>query len=131
MRIQLETGGNAMLIRTYGPGQIVINQDSYTMSLIVQPDRVLPDWPPQTVDELALPHIQMLADLGSEVVLIGTGQRLRFPRAELLAPLVAAGIGWEIMDTGAACRTYNILMGEGRKVTAALMMIEDGSPASG
>jgi uncharacterized protein len=131
MRIQLETGGNAMLIQTYGPSQIVINQDRYNMSLIVQPERVLPDWPPQTVDELALPHIQMLADLGPEVVLIGTGQRLHFPRAELLAPLVVAGIGWEIMDTGAACRTYNILMGEGRKVTAALMMIENGSPVSG
>jgi uncharacterized protein len=57
-------------------------------------------------------------------VILGTGRRQRFPRTELLAPLVKARIGWEVMDTGAACRTYNILLGEGRNVAAALLMIE-------
>lgn len=125
MRIQLETGGNANLIRTYAPGRIIINQDTYSASLVVLPDRVIPDWPPQSLPELAPLHIEALTGLGVEVILLGTGRRLHFPRAELLAPLAAAGIGWEIMDTGAACRTYNILMGEGRKVAAALFMIED------
>ena len=124
MRIQLETGGNANLIRTYGTGQVIVNQNSYNSSLIVLPDRIIPDWPPQHYQELARAHLEILAGLDSEVILLGTGRRLRFPRAELLAPLAAAGIGWEIMDTGAACRTYNILMGEGRKVAAALLMIE-------
>jgi uncharacterized protein len=59
-----------------------------------------------------------------ELLILGTGRRQRFPRAELLAPLAEAGIGWEVMDTGAACRTYNILMSEGRNVAAALLMIE-------
>ena len=125
MRIQLETGGKANLIRTYGTGQVIINQDTYNSSLIVLPDRIIPDWPPQRFQELASAHLEMLAGLDSEVILLGTGRQLRFPRAELLAPLAAAGIGWEIMDTGAACRTYNILMGEGRKVAAALLMIEE------
>ena len=124
MRIQLETGGQANLIRTYAAGRITVNQDSYTRSLVVLPGRIIADWPPQTFAELAAAHLAALVPLGPELVILGTGQRQRFPRAELLAPLVEAGIGWEIMDTGAACRTYNILMGEGRNVAAALLMIE-------
>jgi len=125
MRIQLETGGNTNVIRAYGTGQVVVNQDAYHTSVIVLPNRVIPDWLPQRFQQLALSHLEMLAGLEAEVMLLGTGRQLRFPHAELLAPLAAAGIGWEIMDTGAACRTYNILMGEGRKVAAALLMIEE------
>jgi uncharacterized protein len=125
MHIQLETGGQANLIRTYETGLIIVNQDSFTRSLIVLPGRLIADWPPQTFEDLALTHLEALVPLQPELVILGTGRRQRFPRAELLAPLVKAGIGWEVMDTGAACRTYNILMGEGRNVAAALLMIED------
>ncbi|MEK7666669.1 MAG: Mth938-like domain-containing protein [Pseudomonadota bacterium] len=124
MRIQLETGGQANLIRTYAVGQIIVNQDSYTRSLVVLPVQVIADWPPQAFAELAVAHFAALVSLRPELLILGTGRRQRFPHAELLAPLVGAGIGWEIMDTGAACRTYNILMGEGRNVAAALLMIE-------
>lgn len=124
MRIDLETGDQSNLIRTYAPGRIGVHDTIYRASLIVLPQRILTDWPPQTVDALTLDHMQTLADLECEVILLGTGQRLRFPPAALLAPIAAAGIGIEVMDTGAACRTYNILMGEGRQVAAALMMIE-------
>jgi uncharacterized protein len=124
MRIQLETGGQTNLIRTYAPGLVIVNDLTCRSSLVVLPDRLIPDWPPQRFEALAPEHFRALAGLGCEVVLVGTGRRQRFPRAELLAPLAAAGIGWEIMDTGAACRTYNILMGEGRQVAAALLMIE-------
>ena len=124
MRIQLETGGQANLIRTYATGQIIVNQDSYTRSLVVLPGQIIADWPPQTFEELAVAHVAALVPLRPELVILGTGRRQRFPRAELLAPLMEAGIGWEVMDTGAACRTYNILMGEGRNVAAALLMIE-------
>ncbi len=124
MHIQLETGGQANLIRTYAAGRITVNQDSYTRSLIVLPGQIVADWPPQHFEELTLAHFEQLALLSPELVLLGTGRRQRFPRAELLAPLAQAGIGWEVMDTGAACRTYNILMGEGRNVAAALLMIE-------
>jgi uncharacterized protein len=124
MRIQLESGGEANLIRTYAPGRVVVNETAYGASLIVKPDEVIADWPPQTFAHLAESHFQILAELRMEVVLIGTGASLRFPRSDLLRPLIAAGCGFEIMDTGAACRTYNILMGEGRRVAAALLMIE-------
>ena len=124
MRFQLETGGQANLIRTYASGRIVVNQESYTHSLIVLPHQIVADWGPQNFEALAPVHFDALAALTPEVVLIGTGQRQRFPRAELLTSLVTARIGWEVMDTAAACRTYNILMGEGRNVAAALLMIE-------
>lgn len=124
MHIQLETGGQANLIRTYTAGRITVNQDSYDHSLIVLPGQIIADWPPQAFEQLAVAHLETLVSLGPELLILGTGRRQRFPRAELLAPLAAAGIGWEIMDTGAACRTYNILMGEGRNVAAALLMIE-------
>ncbi len=124
MRFQLETGGQANLIRTYAAGRIVVNQETYTHSLIVLPQRIVADWGPQNFDALAQMHFEALATLSPEVVILGTGRRQRFPRAELLAALVTAGIGCEIMDSGAACRTYNILMGEGRNVAAALLMIE-------
>ena len=124
MRIDLETGEQSNLIRTYAPGRIAVHDTVYHASLIVLPQRLVTDWPPQSFEALTVEHMQILADLGSEVILLGTGRRLRFPPAALLAPFGAAGIGIEVMDTGAACRTYNILMGEGRNVAAALMMIE-------
>ena len=124
MQIQLETGDNLNLIRAHAPGEVTVNDTIYRASVIVLPNRIITDWPPQTLTELAASHLGELAELDSEVVLIGTGKSLRFPRAELLAPLMGSRIGFEIMDTAAACRTYNILMGEGRRVAAALMMIE-------
>jgi len=124
VRIHLETGEQSNLIRTYGPGQVVIKETVYGASLIVLPDRIVADWPPQTFAMLSEEHFRILADLGMEIVLIGTGAKLRFPPSGLLKPLMDAGRGYEIMDTGAACRTYNILTGEGRKVAAALIMIE-------
>ena len=124
MHIQLETGGQANLIRTYAPGHIDVNQETYTRSLIVLPGQVIPDWPPQAFADLTAAHFETLAAFAPEIVVLGTGQRQQFPRAEILAPLIKAGIGWEVMDSGAACRTYNILMSEGRNVAAALLMIE-------
>jgi uncharacterized protein len=124
MHIQLETGGQANLIRTYTSGQITVNQDSYSHSLIVLPGKIIADWPPQAFEALTAAHLEALVSLSPELLILGTGGKQRFPRAELLGPLVASGIGWEVMDTGAACRTYNILMGEGRNVAAALLMIE-------
>ena len=122
MQIHLETGGQANLIRTYETGRIVVNQDSYAQSLIVLPGRLITDWPPQMFEDFARAHFEHLAQLQPELILLGTGRRQRFPRAELLTPLIQAGLGWEVMDTGAACRTYNILMGEGRRVLAALLL---------
>jgi uncharacterized protein len=127
MHIQLDTSGpRTNLIRSYAPGLVLVNDTRYLASLVVLPERILPDWPPQAFEALAVEHFDLLAGLELEVLLLGTGRRLRFPPPELLAPLTRAGIGCEVMDTGAACRTYNILMSEGRRVAAALLMIETG-----
>lgn len=92
-------------------------------SAIILPTLLIRDWPPHTVAELSRPDIQQLAALTPELVIIGTGKRLQWPDRAVLTPLMEAGIGYEIMDTAAACRTYNILSYEGRVVAVALMMI--------
>jgi uncharacterized protein len=82
----------------------------------------------RTHDALTLAAFDRLAGLPIEILLLGTGDRLRFPHPSLTAPLRAAGIGVEVMDTGAACRTYNILLAEDRRVGAALMLQAVGEP---
>lgn len=124
MKIHLETGAGANLIRAYGVGQITVNDQTYARSLVLMPDRILDPWGPTRVAELGLKDFMQIAALRPEVVLLGTGLRLRFPDPAMTRPLIEARIGMEVMDTAAACRTYNILMGEGRRVAAALMMIE-------
>lgn len=124
MKIHLERGAGQNVIRAHQPGRIVVNQDAHTKSLIVTPERVIADWRPQRFDDLALEDFEAICALQPEVVLLGTGARLRFPAPALTRPLVAAQIGFEIMDTGAACRTYNVLMSEGRLVVAALLITE-------
>jgi len=112
------------VIRSYARGQVTINREIYRTSVLVSPERIVADWPPQSFVALAPAHFEPVAALAPEIVLIGTGARLRFPPPGLVEPLARAGIGFEIMDTGAACRTYNVLMAEGRRVVAALLMIE-------
>jgi uncharacterized protein len=129
MKFTLETGSGQNLISAYGQGQVTINQRVFTRSLIVTPVRVI-EWLPRHFDELAAEHFDAIAELRPEVVVLGTGARLRWPAPEHLRSLVEARVGLEPMDTGAACRTYNILMSEGRRVVAALLMIESqDSPA--
>lgn len=124
MKIHLESGIGQMLIRAYAPGHITINEKVYTRSLIVTPQQVIADWPPLSFTDLLAAHFEAVAALRPEVVILGTGARLRFPAPSITRALVEAKIGLEVMDTGAACRTYNILMSDGRRVAAALLMIE-------
>jgi uncharacterized protein len=124
MKIQLEAGVGRYLIRSYAPGTIKVNDTAYKTSLLLTPDQIVADWPPQLFDDLAAGHFEPIAALKPEVVVLGTGARLKFPPPPVLAPLSRMGIGVEVMDTAAACRTYNILASDGRKVVAALLMIE-------
>jgi uncharacterized protein len=125
MKITLESGGASNMIRAHAAGQVTVNQTVYTASLIVTPERIVADWRPQRFGDLAPDDFSQVVELNPEVVLIGTGARLQFPAPALTRPLVDAGIGFEVMDTGAACRTYNVLMGEGRRVVAALIVNRD------
>lgn len=111
------------IIRAYDQGEVTVNDTRITASVVVLPDELIQDWPPQRFEDLAQEHLQQLVDLDVEIILLGTGNSLRFPAAELLRPLSGTRIGFEVMDTAAACRTYNVLSAEGRKVAAALLMI--------
>ena len=105
----------------YGEGYVMVNKQRHERNLVVLRDRVLSDWQPAAFDALTAEHFALIAELEPEIVLLGTGSRLRFPRPELTRALVEARIGLEVMDLQAACRTYNFLAAEERKVAAALL----------
>ncbi len=100
-----------------------IRREILRHSLIIMPDHLVTDWPPQRFEELDRGHFDLLAEHAHEVVLFGSGARLQRPHPALLATLSDHGIGVEVMDTGSACRTYNFLMSDRRRVAAALLMI--------
>lgn len=122
MKLHLSASSGQNLFTGYGPGYVIVNQARYERNLIVLPDRIIENWEAPGFDGLSAGHFEFLASLKQEIILLGTGMRLRFPHPALTQPLVAAGIGLEVMDTGAACRTYNILVAEDRKVAAALLL---------
>ena len=125
MKIQFDAGGTGQnFIHAYGPGQVTINQQVHRRSLLVTPGQLIIDWPPQSFGELLAQHFDQIRALNPEVVVLGTGAGLQFPRTADTRALIQANIGLEVMDTGAACRTYNILMQDGRRVAAALLMNE-------
>jgi uncharacterized protein len=113
-------GRNA--VTGYGEGWIEVNRSRHRASLVVSADRLVTDWPAASIEALTADHLAAILEMAPEIVLLGTGPAFRFLEPALLAPLYNAGIGVEVMDTPAACRTYNILMGEGRNVVAALIV---------
>ena len=113
---------NALLVRAYQDGQVTVGQQHYRRSIILTRERVLDDWRPQQYQELIDADLHTLRELQPEIVLLGTGPALHFPAPSLTALLLEAGIGVEVMDTAAACRTFNVLLGEDRDVVAALML---------
>jgi uncharacterized protein len=118
-----DTAAGSYRINAYGAGGVVVNGETLTSSFLITSTQLIRDWPPQRPEELAHGHLDALLGLQAEILLIGTGARLVFPGLELLATLHAARIGFECMDSAAACRTFNLLAGEGRNVAAAVMML--------
>jgi uncharacterized protein len=121
MKLHRTDSSGINLFTGYGEGYVMVNHQRHAQSLVVLRDRVLTDWPPAGFDDLDAGHFALLAELAPEIVLLGTGARLRFPRPELTRALMEARIGLEVMDIQAACRTYNFLAAEERKVAAALL----------
>jgi uncharacterized protein len=113
-------------ISGYGPGWVGVGTDRITHSVVIDSRGERQDWPSGRFEDLGPEHFEQLARLKPEVVIFGSGERIRFPRAAWLRPLLALGIGVETMDTAAACRTYNILAQEGRHVAAALLLEQPG-----
>ncbi|MBI4005804.1 MAG: Mth938-like domain-containing protein [Gammaproteobacteria bacterium] len=112
-------------IDSYKKGLISINGIKYSSSLIITPAQLIPDWPPQRFTDLATQHIEQITALAPEIIIIGTGNKICFLPPELVSLIGNLNIGVEVMDTGAACRCYNLLIGEGREVAAGLIVIED------
>ena len=122
VKFERDSPGGRNTFTGYGPGYVEVNGRRYTSSLVVSGDRLVIDWPAASVDALRADHLAAILELKPEIAILGTGAAFRFPEPARLAPLHQARIGVEVMDTQAACRTYNILMGEGRNVVAALIV---------
>ncbi|ALS62166.1 MULTISPECIES: Mth938-like domain-containing protein [Pandoraea] len=111
----------------YGPGYIEINKTRHNHSVIVAPEGEIQAWPVSAFDALEPAHFEALRALDPEVVIFGSGERLRFAHPRLTASLTSTRIGVDSMDTQAACRTYNILMSEGRRVVL-VVLVDNGTP---
>ena len=122
MKLQSDPHFGANTITGYGDGYVEINQTPYAHAVLLSSDGAISAWPVQSFDSLEAAHFVQMVDLKPELILIGTGNKQRFPKPELLKALISAKIGFEIMDSQAACRTYNILVGEGRQVLLALIV---------
>ncbi len=122
MHFVQEDFSSALLIRGYDNGEIRVGDQTYKHSIILTHQRIIDDWRPQSKDELEAGDFELIRSLDAEILLLGTGPTLSFPSPALTAPLLEAGIGVEVMDTAAACRTFNVLLSEGRPVVAALLL---------
>ena len=121
MKLHLANTAGLNMFTAYGDDYVAVNHEKYLKNLILLPESIIHEWSTATIDTLSASDMQKLLELDTEIILLGTGKRLRFPAGPLMRPFAPAGIGLEIMDLQAACRTYNILAAEGRKVAAALL----------
>jgi len=122
MKLTLEASSRVNLIRAYSSQEIQIGERRLHASCIVTSDTLICDWEPASFAQLTPAHLEPILALQPELVLLGTGASQRFPPAAIRAALTAHGIGLEVMDLGAACRTFNILVQEERRVAAALFL---------
>ncbi|WP_421621117.1 Mth938-like domain-containing protein [Alkalilimnicola ehrlichii] len=124
MKITQEYGTARYRIRAYQPGEVQINDQCHRNSLILGLESLITDWGPESLDQLTAEHMEAVLSLAPEVIILGTGERQRFPSREIMLPLLREGIGVEVMANDAACRTYNILMSEDRRVALALILTD-------
>jgi uncharacterized protein len=122
MKFHLDAPGGVNLVRGYGPGQLRVGEQVHTASVILTATAVIERWRPASAQEITTADLEPLLGLAPEVVLLGTGSRQQFPDPRVLRILYEQGIGVEVMDTSAACRTFNVLVAEGRAVAAALIV---------
>lgn len=121
MKLDLDnTGGN--FIRGFSGREVLVGSEAFTRPLIVTAERIIADWSPPAVAELTPVNLAPVLALEPELILLGTGARQLFPSVALTADILGRGIGFEVMDTAAACRTYNVLASEYRRVAAALFI---------
>ena len=122
MKLTLDAREDVNLIRGYAAGSLRIGARTVTACCIVTADTLITDWSAPSATELTLAHLEPVFALDPEVVILGTGARQRFPSSQVRAAFASRGIGLEPMDLHAACRTYNILVQEERRVAAMLFL---------
>jgi uncharacterized protein len=122
VRFTLEPGVRANLIRGYSETEVRIGEHSVRGSCIVSADTLITQWEPQSFAGLEAMHLEAILALGPELVVLGTGPVQQFPSAEIRALLARRGVGLEAMQLGAACRTFNVLVQEERRVAAGLFL---------
>jgi uncharacterized protein len=122
MRFTQDRPATVHVVRSYVPGRLRLGERELTTSVVVSAATLVEPWRPRHFDELVPADLEAALGLSPEVLLLGTGVKQRFPGREVYAALHAARVGFEIMDTGAACRTYNVLLAEDRRVVAALLL---------
>lgn len=122
MRFDLDRPAGVNLVSAVSPGEIKVGDRIIRTSVIIAAQEIIPDWPVASTRELDEAGLAPVLALAPEIVLLGTGRKLSFPDPRVHARVQGSGIGLEVMDTPAACRTYNILVSEGRRVVAALIV---------
>ena len=122
MKFQPDSAAGVNLVTRHEPGRLWVGATLYTHSVLVPWEGEVLPWPAATPEALTETHFEQIAALRPDVVIFGSGERLRFVSPALLRPLMALRIGIETMDTAAACRTYNLLVSEQRRVVAALLL---------
>ena len=122
MQLTQHNRAGANVIRRYGADFIVIGEEEIRASCIVTVDSLTRDWAPRVVEDLTPENLAPLFALDPEVIVLSTGPSQKFPRAALRAEFASRRIGLEVMEVGAACRTYNVLVGEERKVVGAILL---------
>ncbi len=122
MKFQPDRRDGVNLVTRFGDGRVRVNGDEFAGSVVVPSGSAVQPWPVDAFSALTAEHFAALLAFEPEIVIFGSGDRLRFPAPALLRSLIERRIGVETMDTGAACRTYNVLAAEGRSVVAALLV---------
>ena len=112
----------ANTVSGWRPGEIIVGDRVMRNSFILTAEAIISPWSGRSVQTLTLQDMAPVLELAPTIILLGTGACIDFPSAELSATILSRGIGFEVMDTPAACRTYNILVHEGRPVVAALIL---------
>ncbi len=124
MDLSFQAPGEHNYIRALTAEGITVGNSTYSRSLLLAADQLIPDWPPQCMADLEKAHLDALFQLQPELVLLGTGSRQEFPAGEFMMEFHRRGVGIEIMSTAAACRTFNVLVAESRQVLAALLPLD-------
>jgi uncharacterized protein len=122
MRFTQDQTSSVNVIRGYGPGELRINEDTFNATVIIGASVIRTEPAVLAVSDLRDTHVTRILTLDPELVLLGSGTRQEFPQASFGAQFLSVGIGFEVMDTGAACRTFNVLVGEQRRVVALLIV---------